>query len=66
MIPTLPLQTQLPFGRYSRRGGLFLRAAREVICNAAFHGRGGKVKRPLRLQIGLCAYGNNGDTERDE
>ena len=30
-------------------------AAREVIRNAALHGRGGKTNFPLRLDITLCA-----------
>ncbi|MCC6456236.1 MAG: hypothetical protein IT328_14880 [Caldilineaceae bacterium] len=34
-------------------GEVILGAAREVIRNAAFHGRGGKPDRPLRVEIGL-------------
>jgi hypothetical protein len=35
-------------------GEVFLGAAREVIRNAASHGRGGKADRPLHLEIALC------------
>jgi signal transduction histidine kinase len=35
-------------------GEVILGAAREVIRNAAFHGRGGKPDTPLCLEIGLC------------
>jgi signal transduction histidine kinase len=35
-------------------GEVILGAAREVIRNAASHGRGGKADRPLHLEIGLC------------
>ncbi len=36
-------------------GEVLLGAAREVIRNAASHGRGGQADRPLRLEIALCA-----------
>ncbi len=36
-------------------GEVVLGAAREVIRNAALHGRGGSPNTPLRLEIGLCA-----------
>jgi signal transduction histidine kinase len=39
-------------------GEVILGAARETIRNAAAHGRGGKADRPLRLQIDLCAGGD--------
>ncbi len=35
-------------------GEVVLGAAREVIRNAALHGRGGRPDTPLRLEIGLC------------
>ncbi len=41
-------------------GEVVLGAAREVIRNAASHGRSGKVDRPLCLEIGLCVTDGEG------